>query len=45
MFHAMPVEKIKLKRKKSNPKIPVLWYGHAINHAINGLKYQWGATP
>jgi hypothetical protein len=28
------------KKKNNKPKIPVLWYGQAINQAINGLKYQ-----
>lgn len=36
---------ISVTNKNSNPNIPVLWCGHTINHAINGLKYQWGATP
>jgi hypothetical protein len=39
------VDEIKKKKKKIKPKIPVLWCGQTINHAINGLKYQCGATP
>jgi len=35
----------KLKKNSSRPKIPVLCNGQTNNHAINGLKYQCGATP
>jgi len=34
------VENTKQKKKKSKPKIPVLWKGKAESHAKNGLKYQ-----
>lgn len=33
------------KNSSSRPKIPVKCIGQTVSHAINGRKYQWGATP